>query len=380
MIVNATIKIKIPTNPVLLETMEQYSKAAQIVADTGYGQQICNKRMLHDATYELIRGMSQLPAQLVCSSRDKACEVLKAVFRKHGSKPEFKQHLAIRYDARSFSFKETEVSLCSIQGRIKIPIHIAEYYKQYLDCDVCSADLIYDRKHRMFLHVTLSKEVELQQNGNVVGIDIGVNPLAITSNRQFCHNTMMPTIKRYERLRCSLQAKGTKSASRHLKKMSGREQRFKANVNHIVSKAIVARLQIGDTVALEDVTGIRRGKRGHQWHRWNFRQLDTFVSYKAARNGNSIVEVNPAYTSQRCSKCHSMETERTRGWFHCKSCGYQVNSHLNASYNIRELGMSMVPPGNIVNLPIVGGDEVKTNIVGTATEPTYKPRVLTRGS
>ncbi|MFW6121622.1 MAG: hypothetical protein ACOC80_12085, partial [Petrotogales bacterium] len=71
----ATIKIKIPFNQVLLETMEQYSQSAQIVADIGFEQNINHRRFLHDATYKTIRDLVDLPSQLVISSRDKACEV-----------------------------------------------------------------------------------------------------------------------------------------------------------------------------------------------------------------------------------------------------------------------------------------------------------------
>lgn len=348
----ATMKIKIPINPVLLETMKQYSNSAQTVADIGYNQCIDNKRVLHDATYKVIRELLDLPAQLVCSSRDKACEVLKSVFRKQRPKPEFKEFLAIRYDARSFSFKENEVSLCSIDGRIKIPINIPDYYRQYLAWNVDSADLIYDCKHRMFLHVVVSRDIDISnlQRSNIdfVGVDVGVNPIAVTSEKQFFSNTMKNTMKRYEHLRIVLQAKGTKSAKRHLKKLSGREKRFKANVNHIISKAIVEKLDAGDTIVLENIKHIRRGKKGKRWkwlHKWNFYQLRQFIEYKAIRKGINIVRVEPQNTSKRCSKCASMNTKRVRGWFHCLDCGYRLNSHLNASFNIRELGMSIVPQG-----------------------------------
>ena len=348
----ATMKIKLPFNKNLLDTMKQYSKSAQMVADLGFGQSISNKRTLHDATYRTIRELLDLPAQLVCSSRDKACEALKSVFRKQSSKPEFKQFLAIRYDTRSFSFKKSEVSLCSINGRIKIPINIPEYYKQYLDWDVGSADLIYDCKHRMFLHVVVSRDVDVDSvfcgNRKTVGVDVGVNPIAVTSEKQFFSNTMKNTMERYERLRSVLQAKGTKSAKRHLKKLSGREQRFKANVNHIISKAIVEKLNAGDTIVLENIKNIRRGKKGKQWkwlHKWSFFQLRQFIEYKAVRKGADIVCVEPWNTSKRCSKCTSMNTERVRGWFNCLDCGYSLNSHLNASFNIRLLGMSVATWG-----------------------------------
>ena len=379
-----TLKIKIPTNPILLETMEQYSNSAQIVVDTGFGQHISNKRVLHDATYETIRGLLNLPAQLVCSSRDKACEVLKSVFRLHGSQPVFQTFLPIRYDARSFSIKTNVVSLCTIKGRIKMQISIPVCYKKYSKWDVDSADLIYDGEQRMFLHIAVSKDIDIAPfcDNRVVGVDVGVNPIAITSDKRFFHNHMMPVLKRYERLRSNLQAKGTKSAKRHLKKMSGREQRFKANVNHIVSKAIVGELKTGDVLAFEDLTNIRRGKYGHTWHRWNFRQLRGFVEYKALQQGNRTILVDPAYTSQRCSGCHSMNTERVRGWFHCFDCGIQLNSHLNASRNIRELGISVVPLGSPVSLPIVALNEVKARplVFGTETDQSYKPPNLFGGS
>jgi IS605 OrfB family transposase len=349
----ATLKIKIPFNSVLLETMEQYSKSAQTVVDIGFNQGISNKRVLHDATYKVVRDMLDLPAQLVCSSRDKACEVLKSVFKKHGSQPLFKQFLAIRYDARSFSFKKDQVSLCSINGRIKTPIQIAEYYKEYLDWDVDSADLIYDAKHRMFLHVVVSRDVDTNSsfcgNGKTVGVDVGVNPTAITSNKMFFHNKTISVMKHYDHLRKVLQEKGTKSAKRHLKKMSGREQRFKKDVNHIISKEIINSLKKGDTIVMEDLTDIRKGKRGkhNKWiHRWSFRQLQDFVKYKAERKGCKVLFVNPRNTSKRCSKCGSMNTKRVRGWFYCNACGYSLNSHLNASFNIRSLGISIATLGS----------------------------------
>jgi IS605 OrfB family transposase len=349
----ATVKIKLPFNQTLLDTMEQYSKSAQVVVDAGFDQEISNKRILHDTTYRTVRDLLDLPAQLVCSSRDKACEVLKAVFKNEGKKPAFKQFLAIRYDARSFNLKEDQVSLCSINGRIRMPIKIATYYKQYLNWDVDSADLIYDCKHRMFLHVVVSRDVDAGSvfcgNRKTVGVDVGVNPTAITSEKQFFHNKTFKTMNHYEHLRQILQKKGTKSAKRHLVKLSGREQRFKKDVNHVISKEIVEHLNPGDVIVMEDLTDIRKGKRGKRWKwlgRWSFRQLQDFIKYKAERKGCTALFVEPAYTSTRCSKCGSMNTKRVRGWFHCNDCGYSLNSHLNASFNIRSLGMSIATIGS----------------------------------
>jgi IS605 OrfB family transposase len=59
---------------------------------------------------------------------------------------------------------------------------------------------------------------------------------------------------------------------------------------------------------MEDLTNIcaniKAGKRVRtRMHRWAFRQLQDFVSYKAQGAGLSVAFVDPAYTSQTCSVC-----------------------------------------------------------------------------
>jgi len=363
----ATMKIKIPTNPILLETMHQYSQSAQEVVDVGFEKHLWNKRKLHDLTYYKIRKSSKLPAQLVCSSRNKACETLKSVFRNKGSKPIFKKYLTIRYDARSFSFKENQVSLCSVEGRIKIPIKITEYYRKYFGWKVCSADLICDKKKKMFLNVVVSKDVSIDKSSNskVVGIDIGINHLAVTSDKRFfSYRKVKKQMLRFERLRAKLQAKGTRSAKRHLKKLSGREKRFKACFNHIVSKEIVSKLKAGDTIVMERIKYIRRGKRGkrYKWlNKWSFHQFQSFVEYKAIRKGVRVVYVNPRNTSKRCSRCGSLNTKRAKNIFNCLSCGYVLNSHLNASFNIMMTQAIRYVSKADINQPIVAGDDAEAS-------------------
>jgi putative transposase len=63
---------------------------------------------------------------------------------------------------------------------------------------------------------------------------------------------------RHHALRGKLQKKGTKSAKRLLKKRRRKEQRFATNVNHTISKSVVALAErTGRGLALEDLDGIR---------------------------------------------------------------------------------------------------------------------------
>ncbi|MBU4201671.1 MAG: hypothetical protein KKB85_00790, partial [Candidatus Altiarchaeota archaeon] len=179
-------------NDVLLETMRQYSNSAKYVVDVGYDSPIAKSKIkLHHVTYREVRKqLPQLPAQLVINSRDKAYEMLKSVRArkrrgKKASKPQVSDYLPIRYDARSFSFKPEMVSLTSVGGRLKTPIQVPKYFERYLGWTVRTADLIY-RKGKLFLSVVVSKNINIDcSTGKTIGVDVGINNLAVTSERQF---------------------------------------------------------------------------------------------------------------------------------------------------------------------------------------------------
>ena len=76
-----------------------------------------------------------------------------------------------------------------------------------------------------------------------------------------------------------MQRTGTQSAKRKLKKISGRERRFKKDTNHVISKQIVSKAK-GTTreIALEDLKGIRSRATVRHEHRdrhskWAFGEL-----------------------------------------------------------------------------------------------------------
>ena len=334
-----TIKIKIPQRKELFETMKQYSFSAQKVIDFGWNIQTNNKRELHDLTYYKIRKETQLPAQLVCSSRDKAVEVLKASKFKH-SKPVMKNFLTIRYDARSFSLKHTKdsyyLSLSTIEGRIKIPIEIPEYYWKYLDWKVCSADLI-KRKKGLFLNIAMSRNLPTPKiSKGFLGVDVGINNIAVTSNRRFFNAKQIKRKKlMFKRLRAKLQSKGTRSSRRLLKKISGRENRWMTWINHNISKQIVDCEE--GTIVMENIKGIRKQRKGRRLNywlsNWSYFQLQSFVEYKAISKGKRFTKVSPYMTSQTCSRCGQVGS-RSKSFFKCPHCGYTLNADLNASFNL----------------------------------------------
>lgn len=225
------------------------------------------------------------------------------------------------------------------------------------------------------------------QSGKVVGVDLGINRPAVTSEALFLGQKRWKEIeKRYFRLRRSLQSKGTKSAKRHLKKMSQRQKRFRKDCDHVLSKRIVQSVEPGSIIVLENLTDIRsrtkqRGrKQRRRHHSWSYAQIRAFTAYKAEEQGSTVVVIDPRKTSQRCPKCGFVHKRNrpTQSVFHCLECGYEVNADYAAACNIAwkylaEGGMSAFggPP---VNRAIVVGGENQTLF------PSCKPPALTSGS
>ncbi|MFC1768787.1 RNA-guided endonuclease InsQ/TnpB family protein [Nanoarchaeota archaeon] len=364
-----TIKLHIPKTKLLLETMRQYNQAVSYISNKGFDTNTWNRYNLHHLCYYEARKIFKLPSQFIINANRVASQTLKSIRKKKASRPIFKEYLPLSFDKRTFSFYYDKVRLTTINGRIDIPIEIPEYYWKYLDWNPQTANVILDRKGIMFIHITFSRAIKIIKSQGRLGVDVGINHIAVTSDRKFFTGSKIKNYRiKFKRLRTKLQVKGTRSAERLLKKISGRERRFKAWVNHNISKRIVSSCSAG-TIVLENLKGIRnirKGRRFNFWlNGWSFYQLHSFIAYKAARRGISIVKVNPFNTSKRCSKCGSIGT-RSHGSFFCH-CGYSLNADLNASFNLAKYHSMSDDVSVAVTQPNIQSDDVKGRLT-TATE------------
>ncbi|MCJ0907488.1 IS200/IS605 family accessory protein TnpB-related protein [Rhodococcus sp. ARC_M6] len=131
-------------------------------------------------------------------------------------------------------------------------------------------------------------------------------------------------------MRTALQKVGTKSAKRKLKTRRRKEQRFATDINHQLSKNIVAGAQRTDRgIAIEDLSGIRdrvrlAKKQRAQVHSWAYAQLRNFVDCKAEAVGVPVQVVNPRNTSRTCSQCGFCDARnrRSQSVFVCGECGW----------------------------------------------------------
>ena len=131
-------------------------------------------------------------------------------------------------------------------------------------------------------------------------------------------------------LRKRLQSKGTNFSKCLLKKRRRKEQLFARDVNHVISKKVVAKAEgTSRGIALEDLKGIRRRitasrsqRRSH--HSRSFRQLRGFVEYKACLRGVPVVAVDSRNTSPHCPSCGRIHKANrlSQSLFSCVLCGF----------------------------------------------------------
>ncbi|GAH89192.1 unnamed protein product, partial [marine sediment metagenome] len=68
-------------------------------------------------------------------------------------------------------------------------------------------------------------------------------------------------------------------------------------------------------------------------------QFAQYLTYKAESANRILVKVNPAYTSQTCSKCGYRQTKKLSDRIHhCSYCSFETSRDYNAALNILTLG------------------------------------------
>ncbi|MGC8514964.1 MAG: RNA-guided endonuclease InsQ/TnpB family protein [Thermoplasmata archaeon] len=337
---------------ILLETMEVFNVACNDISRTAFKNDFPNKYELHKLVYYGIKEKYRLPSQLVVRAISKVAESYKV---DRTCIHEFDRHGSIIYDQRILSFKGLDtVSMNTLHGRIRMPIIFGEYQKQKLSRVHGQADLIY-RNNAFYLAVVvdLPEEPGYEPIG-YIGVDIGVKNIATTSDKKnYAGDLINQKRIAISKHRSRLQKKGTRSAKRRLRKISGKEKRFQRNINHNISKGIVVEAKgTGRGVALEDLSNINqrtvvRKKQRYIRLSWAFRQLRSYIEYKAKASGVPIKMVDPRNTSRECPDCHAIDkgNRKDRDTFKCVRCGYGGEADYVASLNIRSRAA--------VNQPIV---------------------------
>lgn len=347
-----------------LNLLEQCNKLYNFYTKWAFDNKTYNKNICHEKTYKQLVESTKIKTALIQTVRDTALESCKAVKLK-GKVPQKKKYSSIRLDKRCFNIRNKQITIIGILKRSKNLLFVPEYYKEvYYNWNQKGAQLCYDKHNKQFwVNITFEKEnPKLLNNTDILGIDRGLyNIITLSNGKLFKSNKIRKQKRKFLYNRKKLQQKGTKSAKRKLRKLSGKEKRFMKDVNHCITKYLV-NLNYNIYV-IEKLTGIRqqrRGKKINSWiSNWSFYQFEQLLKYKAEALGKQVKYISPKYTSQKCSRCKNMHSiNRHKSHFKCVTCGYYDHADINAAKNIHDNYIfSIIPKESIeqaqVNKPIV---------------------------
>lgn len=279
----------------------------------------------------------------------------KAFFRrvKAGEKPGYPRFRGKhRYDSLSFP---QPPSGCSIDGKhlkiskvgnVKIKLHRTLEGKP----KTCTIS----RSATGKWYATLSCEIDtpepLPESAEAVGIDIGLGSFAHLSTDERIENprffrTEEKELARVQR-KLAKEEKGTPERARRRKVVARVHERIgwrRKNFAHQEARRVVNRFGL---IAVEDLN-VNRMLHNHCLSKsisdaaWSL--FFGLLLSKAAEAGRQATKVNPAHTSQNCSRCgHWQKLTLAVRVFKCPCCGFETSRDHNAAINILSLGRQAV--------------------------------------
>lgn len=289
-----------------------------------------------------------IPSMLVQQVIKEACTNTRQFNTKHTKhKWTFKgirNKLSYPLNKRTLSCRGNLISFSTCVNRVRVLSELPQWFVEKYNVqlkDFQAAD-IKIVKSKVYLCLSFRVPVTVENNGNtIIGIDRGLyNVCTLSDGTRISSKQAVAVKRKYQYLRTKLQQKGTRSAKRHLKKISGREKRFMSDFNHKLTKQLASRINVSAYI-LEDLSNIRKkrkGKKLNSWlSNWSYYQFEQQLKYKCELQNISIFFVDPRYTSQKCSCCGTIDKKsRVRSKYHCVSCGYTEHADINAAINIRD--------------------------------------------
>ena len=351
----------------VVETRKQYARAFNMSAECLINNSSTSKRFLHRMQYERIKeACPSLPTGLMQCARDVAVEAVRnwngkrtELRQKHPKKaermrrPSMKEKCTMRYDVRTVTLRGSQLTFSTCEKRIKTIITIPGFFTaRYPETDgwkLKGANIGMDRKRRVFVNLIYEcpdPVIEENNDGKIVGLDRGVYNIVTTSEGVHYGAKDARRVKRkYSHVRSVLQEKGTRSAKRRLKAISGCEKRFVHDQNHCISRKLANTDGAVSVYVLEDLSSMnmlrlkgKSNKTMRKWlSNWSYSDLEAKLSYKCQKNGIRVELVDARYTSQKCSVCKTIDKASRKGnRYVCRHCGSIMHADVNAAINIRD--------------------------------------------
>ena len=325
-------------------------KRKETYEQTGKGVTLYQQHAMYPALKQERPSLNSVHSQVLQNVAVRLDLAFKAFFRrvKAGEDPGYPRFKGYgRYDSFTypqFGFKIDEQGKLALSGigHLKIVLHRPLRGK--------IKTLTIQKSSTLKWYASFSVECEperLPACDAQVGIDVGLQTFATLSDGQeiahprFFRKEEKALAKVQRKL--SLLAKGTPERRKQGRAVARVHERIawrRENFTHQESHRIVESFGV---ICIEDLQ-VKRMTHNHCLAKsiadasWSVFFAQVFA--KAAEAGRTAVKVNPAYTSQTCSRCgHRQKMPLSERVFACLCCHAHLDRDLNAALNIRALGL-----------------------------------------
>ncbi len=266
---------------------------------------------------------------------------------------------------RSTFFKSTQIKMLEDNQ-----IRLAMAGKKYLfvtlprpldgkpDLKVKEVRLVYNRKSCSYeWHIVVEDGIQppILHHGQIMGIDLGELHPAVCATKEDAFivscRELRSTVQFRNKVLAELQTKMSKCVKRsnHWYRLRAAKIQRRAyferkirDLEHKISTSIVRRAKdlSVKTIVIGDVRNIGSGKRlakksQQKISQWSHGRIRSYITYKAARLGISVVLEGEAYTSQTCPMCKTRKKPKGRN-YRCKNkkCGFVGHRDVVGAANI----------------------------------------------
>lgn len=223
---------------------------------------------------------------------------------------------------------------------INLPIKLTKMDRKFKDWKRRDAVIIEKINGQFYVNYIYEKSVETKENGLTIGIDFGEKKLLTTSRGEFLGTEIESICKKINQC---------KFKSNHYYSLLRKRNQYIDEVVKSLDTENVSKIIVEDLKDLKKHT-LRRGKSNKK-HRKTFRYVLQSRTFSRLENlcmaqGIELVKVSPSYTSQTCSRCGTVDKSARNGeFYHCKTCGYEIDADFNGALNILHRGV--YSPSNI---------------------------------
>lgn len=361
--IKRSVTILLPDDADLRATAAAFQRVQQTLSEPCYhdGEPL-SALTLHHAMYRRVLG--PLNSQMTCSAIRLTAGAY-ASARSHGRPAQgpflFKRARAlflVGKRGRDADFRaDGTLSIWTVAGRKRLSYVVPAAFQATLArAKEIDSLVVISRDGRLLGRVTLTLEapephgvhpvgVDLNETNALVAIDPDGRTLFVSGKAVKVRNTRdFKTRKRLQKKLAAHKAEHrryTHSVRRLLKRLGRKRSNRTRTFAQTAGKQLVT-FAPPQAVLVFEALHVPQPKRGaiggkatrrrlSQWQRALIRQA---TERKAQETGMEVAEVNPAYTSQTCSRC-GLRGVRKRHRFTCPSCGHEAHADVNAAVNIR---------------------------------------------